>query len=190
MSISRLDALRTIEAHCAELPVITTCGATSREYRLLVNRPGHLPVVDSMGLCPSIGTGLAMALAESRFAKVVVVEGDGGMLMNINALASAAALAPARLLLIVLDNGCYASTGGQRTLAQKLDLTEIARGFGVKALPVHDQAGLEGALAQVLGAPGPWFVHVRITPGNAPAPYVSDDPAVLAHQFHQYCTAE
>ena len=122
--VPRIDALRLISQRFPDDPVVFTCGATSREIASLERRENHLCVVDSMGLVSSITLGLGLGLEEFPERRVVGVEGDGGMLANLNSLATIGYLQPGNLLLIVLDNESYGSTGGQATFTTRLDLAD------------------------------------------------------------------
>ena len=213
MTISRRHALQIIAAEFADAPVVFTCGATSREMAALARRPNHLYVVDSMGLVSSILLGLSLGLdnpdpppgrpplpddsaAASPQAfgsnalghtKVVGVEGDGGMLMNLNALTSIGYLQPRNLLLIVLDNRQYASTGGQPTFTTRLDLADIAESCRLKVWRADDLETLRQSLTEAAAAPGPAFIRMRIVPGNAEnIPLLLDDPVTLGHSFTQW----
>lgn len=193
MTTPRLDALQTIAAEFAAAPVLFTCGATSREMAALDRRPNHLYVVDSMGLVSSILLGLSLGLESEPAApprKVVGVEGDGGMLMNLNALATIGYLQPANLILIVLDNGQYASTGGQATFTTHLDLADIAASCNLKVWRAADLETLQQSLAEAAAADGPAFVHMKIAPGNAAGiPLLLDDPVTLGHAFTDWLRA-
>lgn len=193
MTTPRLDALQAIAAEFAAAPVLFTCGSTSREMAALDRRPNHLYVVDSMGLVSSILLGLSLGLESEPAApprKVVGVEGDGGMLMNLNALATIGYLQPANLILIVLDNGQYASTGGQATFTTQLDLADIAASCNLKVWRAADLETLQQSLAEAAAADGPAFVHMRIAPGNAAGiPLLLDDPVTLGHAFTDWLRA-
>ena len=213
MTISRCHALQIIAAEFADAPVVFTCGATSREMAALARRPNHLYVVDSMGLVSSILLGLSLGLENPDPApgrppppddgaaaspqavgsntlghtKVVGVEGDGGMLMNLNALTSIGYLQPRNLLLIVLDNQEYASTGGQPTFTTRLDLADIAESCHMKVWRADDLETLRQSLTEAAAAPGPAFIRMRIAPGNAAnIPLLLDDPVTLGHSFTQW----
>ena len=213
MTISRRHALQIIAAEFADAPVVFTCGATSREMAALARRPNHLYVVDSMGLVSSILLGLSLGLENPDPApgrplppddsaaaspqalgsnalghtKVVGVEGDGGMLMNLNALTSIGYLQPRNLLLIVLDNRQYASTGGQPTFTTRLDLADIAESCRLKVWRADDLETLRQSLTEAAAAPGPAFIRMRIAPGNAEnIPLLLDDPVTLGHSFTQW----
>ena len=190
MNTSRSDSLQAIAAAFPDEPVIFTCGSTSREMAALDRRPNHLYVVDSMGLVSSILLGLSLGLESTGHRKIVGVEGDGGMLMNLNALASIGYLQPDNLLLIVLDNRQYASTGGQATFTTRLDLADIAASCNLKVWRADDLETLQQSLTEAAATAGPAFVHMRIAPGNAPGiPLLLDDPVALGHTFTQWLQA-
>ena len=82
-----------------------------------------------MGLASSIGLGLALARSDKD---IVVIDGDGSLLMNMGSLVTIFANNPNNLTWIVIDNGAYGSTGNQDTYAQVIDLSEIAKSVGFK----------------------------------------------------------
>jgi sulfopyruvate decarboxylase subunit beta len=186
MPVSRSDALRLIAQEFPEDPVAFTCGATSREMADINRRENHLYVVDSMGLVSSIVLGLSLGLERDARRRVVGVEGDGGMLMNLNALTTIGYLQPKNLLLIVLDNQQYESTGGQHTFTTRLDLAAIASSCGLRTWQADDLEGLKQAIAEAVDTPGPGFIHMKIGTGHAPAPLLLDDPVTLGYRFTRW----
>ena len=192
MPSQRIDALKTISREFPDDPLIFTCGATSREMAHADRRDNHLYVVDSMGIISSIVLGLSLSIEDMENSPVnrcVGVEGDGGMLMNMNALSTIGYLQPRKLLLIVLDNEAYASTGGQPTFTDKLDLAAIAESCGLKTWRVNDDAGLRQALASAVEVDGPGFIHMKIAAGNTDVPLLIDDPVALGHTFSSWLNA-
>src|SRR5437588_12656861 len=107
--------------------MVLTLGGTIREMLAVVGRkPNHLYCLDSMGQPLAIGLGLALGVSQ----RVVVVEGDGSLLMGFSALATVGHLKPRNLVLLVLDNGVYLATGGQPTAAADINLAAVARDCG------------------------------------------------------------
>ena len=186
MPIQRIEALGLVSREFPRDPVVFTCGATSREMAATDRRENHLYVVDSMGLVSSIVLGLSLGLAHDPQRKVVGVEGDGGMLMNLNALATIGYLQPRNLLLIVLDNQSYESTGGQYTFTTRLDLADIARSCGLRTWQADDLEGFQQSLTEAAGSPGPGFIRLKIAPGHAPAPLLVEDPVTLGYRFTRW----
>src|SRR5438093_8718523 len=142
-------------------------------------KENHLYVLDSMGLPPAIGLGLAMGLEQSKFDKLVVVEGDGSLLMGFSALSTIGRLSPRKLLLVVLDNGTYAATGGQPTGADRTDFSAVARACGFAGRDADSAGTLEGELDAARRTDGPLLLRVRIVPENIKTGYFLEDPVVL-----------
>jgi thiamine pyrophosphate-dependent acetolactate synthase large subunit-like protein len=185
--LTRIDALRAIDAAFPNEPTVLTLGTTVREMLLVTGeKPNHLPVLDSMGLPAAIGLGLAIGLSDSRFKKVVVVEGDGSLLMGFTTLTTIGRLKPAKLSLIVLDNGMYAATGGQSSGSDATDLVAVARACGFEGQEVQTLEGLTRRLELARAAPGPLLLRVRIGPQNQTAGFYLPDPAVLRDRFTRY----
>lgn len=185
--LTRLEALRIVDTAFPDQPLVLALGTVVREMLTLTGvKDNHLHVLDSMGLPPAIGLGLAMGLANSKIEKVVVVEGDGGVLMGFTTLSTIGKIKAEKLLLVVLDNGAYAATGGQPTGAEATDFAGVARACGFDGRDVEGAAALERELAEARRAPGPRLLRVRIGPQNVKAGYFLEDPVVLCHQFKQY----
>ena len=189
MPAQRIEAIRLISQRFPDDPVVFTCGATSREIASLERRENHLCVIDSMGLVSSITLGLGLGLAEYPERRVVGVEGDGGMLANLNSLATIGYLQPGNLLLIVLDNESYGSTGGQATFTTRLDLADIAASCGFKTWKTDDIESLDQAISEAAETPGPGFILMKIDPGNAEVPLLLDDPVALGDRFTRWLGA-
>ena len=111
------------------------------------------------------------------------------MLANLNSLATIGYLQPKNLLLIVLDNERYGSTGGQPTFTTKLDLADIAAGCGLRTWRVDDLEGLDEAITQAGQASEPGFILMKIAPGNEPVPLLLEDPVALGNRFTKWLAA-
>ncbi|HET8615415.1 MAG TPA: thiamine pyrophosphate-dependent enzyme [Actinomycetales bacterium] len=180
----RIEALRVVAELCSDLPVVATCAATSRELAATGDRENYLYLLDSMGLTTSVGTGIALAVEGTAVSHAVVVDGDGSLLMNLGALATAGYLAPTSLLVVLLDNQVYASTGSIPTQAAQIDLGGVARACGLRVTAVDDEESLRRTLGEELQAPGPTLLHVRVDPGNEPdTALLLIDPVVHGARF-------
>jgi sulfopyruvate decarboxylase subunit beta len=125
----RIDCLREIYADLERCLVVTIMGAVAAELQSLGHRANHFYLQHAMGLASSTGLGLALALPEQ---KVVVLDGDGSMLMNLGSFSTMARYRPANLLHIVFDNESLLSVGGFPTATSTgTDLEGIARAAGV-----------------------------------------------------------
>lgn len=142
---------------------IATTGKTGRELFSLSDDPSNLYVVGSMGLASSVGLGMSLTLPR----RTLVIDGDGAVLMHLGALPMIARYGGDNLLHIVVDNGSYDSTGGQRTIAPHAPFAEIAARCGyTSAACVNSIDGLGGAMA-VTGK-GPSLIHMLVRPGSPP----------------------
>jgi len=170
---SREDALRAVQRAAQPRDiVIATTGFTGRELYACDDRHNQLYVVGSMGCASSLGLGLAWARPDRR---VVVLDGDGAMLMRLGALATLAYEAPANLVHVLLDNEAHESTGGQSTVAHSMDLAGVAHACGYANVSKIDSAEqLETAVADP--KPGLRFVHLKTrhgVPDDLPRPKVT-----------------
>lgn len=163
--MKRIEAIQAVARHLGPDGLAVSCnGMITRELYSACDRPENFYMIGSMGLASSIGLGLA--LKQPR-RKVVVLEGDGNLLMNLGSLADVAALAPANFYHVVLDNGVHDSTGGQRTVSRAVPLEEVAASAGyARSLRVQDAASLAEALATFWDRPGPAMLLVEVEPGG------------------------
>ncbi|MEM8948490.1 MAG: thiamine pyrophosphate-dependent enzyme [Pseudomonadota bacterium] len=135
-----------------------------------------------MGLACSIGLGLALAQPTRR---VLVVTGDGEMMMGIGSLATAAAAAPGNLAILVLDNQAFGETGKQAGLtAGPTDIARMAEGAGIAAVMTLDAPGDLPALETLLfDEPGPVLAVAPIALTNDPLVLPTNNGAAMAARF-------
>jgi len=140
-------------------------------------------MLGSMGQAISIGLGLAVAQPERP---VVVMEGEGSVLLNMSALATIGMVAPPNLTFVMWDNEQWQITGGQRlSTASTCDLAAVARGCGIESSTTPaDASEFEQAVRFAVDAPGPHAIVVKIapTPGLTPQ---RDDPVAIKLGFMQ-----
>lgn len=163
--------------------VVAADGAIAREAYRALDRPRTFYMLGSMGQVASIALGLAM----TRLERVVALDGDGNLLMGFGGLALVGGLKPANFYHLVLDNGAYATTGGQPALSQRVDLAAVAAAAGYAwARRCHAPEGESTALEQWLAAPGPAFLDVAIDTDDAhPAPRIPLTPEEMARRFRR-----
>jgi thiamine pyrophosphate-dependent acetolactate synthase large subunit-like protein len=187
--MKRIEALQAIVDTTPDVPVIATCAATSRELASIEDRPNHLYLLDAMGLAISVGTGIAQAIKDTPITRAVVIEGDGSLLMNPGSAITAGYLAPENLVIILLDNGVYASTAAIPTQAVTIDLGRFAESVDHKVLRAETPEELTLALKQTLTQDGPWFIHTRTEPGNEPGTkLLLIDPVTHGNRFQNWLT--
>ena len=160
---STADMLRVFQAHRGDAIVIP--GRGGRHWGQISTRPHRdLPVGDpAMGGHAAFGLGVALARPENR---VVLFDSEGDLLMGLGILTTVAELAPANFYHFMLDNECYATTGGQPVPnAKNVAYDAIARGAGYpRALAFDALDAFARELPGILAQPGPVFVALKVTP--------------------------
>ena len=143
--MTRLEATRVMIELAGDAPIVASLGHPAYDLFAAGDRPQNFYTWGSMGLASSIGLGLALARPDVR---VFVLDGDGALLMNLGSLATIGLLKPANLVVVVMDNEEYATTGGQATpTAHGADLEGAARAMGIATTAtVRSEAELRAAL--------------------------------------------
>ena len=149
------------------LLVVTGLGSCTWDLSAAGDDPRNFCFLGAMGQAGPFAFGLAMARPENR---VVLVTGDGELLMGLGVLATIANRAPANLAILVMDNESYVETGGQPTAtAGRTDLEAIARAAGIgTTCTVRDESELETLRDRMLNAPGPFFANVKVAAETLP----------------------
>ena len=168
--MTSLDAIRQIVRAAGGGPIVASLGHPAYDLFATGDRAANFYTWGSMGLASSIGLGLAMAQPEKR---VYVIDGDGALLMNLGSLATIGWTRPANLVVVVLDNEQYGTTGGQDTAtAHGADLEAAARAMGLSATAtVRSEDAMGEVLARTTSEPGPWMVVAKVaasTPNTKP----------------------
>jgi thiamine pyrophosphate-dependent acetolactate synthase large subunit-like protein len=159
--MTSLDAIRQVVRAAGNAPIVASLGHPAYDLFAAGDRPANFYTWGSMGLASSIGLGLAIAQPAQR---VYALDGDGSLLMNLGSLATIAWKRPANLVLVVLDNARYATTGGQDTAtAHGADLEAAARalGFSSAATPASIEA-LAETLGRIEAEQGPWMIVCKV----------------------------
>jgi phosphonopyruvate decarboxylase len=158
--------------------VVAADGAISREAFRALDRPRTFYMLGSMGQVASIALGLAMTRPE----RVIALDGDGNLLMGFGGLALVGAIKPTNLYHLVLDNGCYATTGGQPAVSRQVDLASAGVGAGYpwgRRCPAGGDA--RAAMESWLAAQGPALLDLEVTGEDPdPAPRVPMTPEEMA----------
>lgn len=162
--------------------VVSNLGWPSKELYALKHQPSNFYMLGSMGMVSPIGLGISV----SSEKEVVVIDGDGSLLMNPGILATAAHCAPENLTILAIDNSAYGSTGSQETLTGScVDLEMVARGFGVgntTKAATRDQ--LVEAMAS--GEKGLRFIHALALPGNRDVPNIPIHHLTVKKQVQEF----
>jgi sulfopyruvate decarboxylase subunit beta len=147
----RQDALQAIYLDLEQHIVVTIMGAVAAELYMLGHRHNFFYLEHAMGLASSMGLGIALSLPEH---KVIVIDGDGSLLMNLGTLSTMARYQPGNLLHIVFDNESLLSVGGFPTAtATGTDLAGIARSSGIPSvMEAHTPASLSSSVKEALAS--------------------------------------
>jgi sulfopyruvate decarboxylase beta subunit len=167
-TLARYDIIKIVAPYLHGMVVVSNLGWPSKELYAVKHQPSNFYMLGSMGMATPIGLGIALASSK----EVVVLDGDGSLLMNPGTLATAASLAPRNLTIIAIDNGAYGSTGNQPTLAAScVDLEQVARGFGFRnTVKVTSEEEIIEAMKKPRGRLT--FIHALTIPGNKDVPNI------------------
>lgn len=165
-----------------DLLVVAGLGASTWDITAAGDHPNSFPLWGAMGAAAMIGLGLAIAQPSRR---VLVVTGDGEMLMALGALATIAAQRPPNLTVAVLDNEHFGETGMQKThTAYGVDLAGIAKAAGFPtALPVRTPEEVARLRALAHGGAGPVFAQIKIDPETLPLVLPPAEGGILKNRF-------
>jgi len=157
-------------------------GSSSWDIAATADNPQDFCLVGGMGLTVSVGLGLAGARPQNR---VLVITGDGDMLMGMGSLATVAQIQPRNLAIVVLDNEMFGETGGQPThTAGVTDLAAIAKGAGIPTTgTIRDAAALQDALPHIHESDGPAFYVAKVSAEMPPTVYPPLDGPFAKDRF-------
>lgn len=162
---SRLDVLSSIrdEVDSSTVVIIST-GKGGRELFELGDMDNNFYMVGSMGCASSIGLGLSLVKPQ---VKVIVVDGDGAVLMRLGSLATNAFYSPSNLIHILLDNETHDSTGGQFTVSPVVDFSRVASACGYSTVSVSETAeDLGFVIGKWKDSPSLTFCNIKIKKGS------------------------
>ena len=180
-NLTRAQATKLLLAQVTDQPILGGVGGPTYDLYGAQDRERNLYSWGSMGQISSMGLGLALARPDLR---VIVLDGDGSLLMNLGSLATIARQAPRNLVHLVWDDEVYETTGGQPTHSGTgADLAGIARAAGIsKAVAVDDEAGFAAAADRALAESGPWFIAAKVVPEKSTA-RPPRDPIFFKYRF-------
>jgi thiamine pyrophosphate-dependent acetolactate synthase large subunit-like protein len=166
------------------LLVVAGLGSTAWDITAAGDTPLNFPLWGAMGNGAMIGLGLALAQPERR---VLVITGDGEMLMGLGSLATIGVQQPRNLAVVVIDNERYGETGMQAThTASGVDLAKVALacGFG-SAMQVRQPGELAALRSAIHGVPGPHFAQVKVLAEKLPLVLPPRDGNLLKSRFRK-----
>jgi phosphonopyruvate decarboxylase len=161
----RLDYIRLLSAKLQSNDVLLgTTGFSGREMYQTVTHSGKFYMMGSMGCLASLGLAIALEQPEKR---IILLDGDGAILMKMGALATVGYHRPGNLIHICFDNRSYESTGGQPTLSTTVNLLAVAKACGYPTVNnVKTTGEFEAILNNEAKYPKPLFIHIEVSPGT------------------------
>ena len=183
-TLRRREVVKALLAQRGDALVVAGLGSTAWDCTAAGDSPLTFPLWGAMGTAAMVGLGLAIAQPERR---VLVVTGDGEMLMGLGSLATIGVQAPRNLAIAVIDNERYGETGMQAThTAHGVDLAAVAIGCRFEsARIVHDAKELDAARASLLAGDGPVLVQFKVVAEKLPLVLPPHDGVALKERFRR-----
>ena len=166
--LDRRDAVPALLGRHEDFLIVTGLAGTAKDIAALTKDGAHtFTMAGAMGAACAMGLGLALARPDKR---VLVITGDGELLMNVGALATISVMNPANLSIVCVDNGHYGETGYQKShTSLGVDLEKIAIGAGIKMTRTIGRESEIADGARLLRAGnGTAFVLLRVKPTDPP----------------------
>jgi len=183
-TLDRRKAVADILRNRGDALLVTGLGATTWDAAAAGDHPLNFYTWGAMGGTAMIGLGLALAQPRRR---VLVITGDGDMLMGLGSLATIGVRQPANLSVIVVDNEHYGETGMQETHTRRgMDLSGVARAAGFRAAAtLYSAAELRRWIPRFYHQPGPVFATIKVTTHRAPLVLPLRDGTAIKHRFRE-----
>jgi thiamine pyrophosphate-dependent acetolactate synthase large subunit-like protein len=164
--MERLEATRVVAELAGDAPIIGGVGNSTFDL-VPFDRPRNFYMWNSMGMASSIGLGLALARRDLR---VIVLDGDGSILLNLSSLATEISSGVTNLVHVIWDNGGWEITGGQPAGSPfGVNLEVMARGCGfLKTATVDDLAAFSDVFAEAMTDDQSWVIVGKVEPGDSP----------------------
>jgi len=182
--INRREAVKVLLHERGELLVVTGLGAPAYDVASVGDNPLDFPLWGAMGGAAMLGMGLALAQPKR---KVLVLTGDGEMLMGLGSLATIAAQGSNNLHIVVIDNEAYGETGQQPThTATGLDLAAVAKACGFpKTGVVTKLSEVEGVRAEIHTGKELSFTVMKVSAEKLPRVLPPRDGSYLTHRMRE-----
>ena len=182
MTLHRRDVVGALLAGRGELLVVAGLGSTAWDCTAAGDHPLSFPLWGAMGCAAMTGLGLALAQPQRR---VLVITGDGEMLMGLGSLATIAVQQPRNLSVVVIDNERYGETGMQAThTAHGVDLAAMARAAGfASGVLIREAAGVAALRQTIHQAAGPNFAQVKVAAEKIALVLPPREGALLKNRF-------
>jgi thiamine pyrophosphate-dependent acetolactate synthase large subunit-like protein len=188
-AMKRRDVVTALLEKRGDLLVVAGLGSTAWDVTAAGDSPLSFPLWGAMGNASMIGLGLALAQPRRR---VLVITGDGEMLMGLGSLATIGVQRPRNLSVVVIDNERYGETGMQAThTASGVDLAKVALACGFGSARLVRKPGQLAALRKAIhGAAGPNFAQVKVAAEKLPLVLPPREGALLKARFRKALLGE
>ena len=180
--LRRRAVVKQLLAQRGDALVVAGLGAAAWDVTAAGDTPLNFPLWGAMGGAVPLGLGLALAQPSRR---VLVITGDGEMLMGLGSLATVATQRPPNLVIVVLDNERYGETGMQLThTADSVDLAAIAAASEIPiSSTVGDERGLKSVIPQIQKEVGPLFFNIKVRAEELPLVLPPKEGVYLKDRF-------
>ena len=176
----RSEILREIAPLLDGQLVVCNIGIPSQELHAIHDQPSNFYMLGTMGLASSIGLGLALAQPKP----VIVIDGDGSVLTNLGSLATIGNAEAPNLIVMIIDNGSYGSTGDQPTYTGgRTSLAGVAQACGTERVIECDAEETGDVLSEALDVREKTVIVVKCDSGNAKMPVITMDPVAIRDRF-------
>lgn len=182
ISATRFEILKGLKEFLRDKIIISNIGYPSRELYTVCDQPSNFYMTGSFGLVSLIGLGIALNVSR----EVIVIDGDGSILTNPNALCTIGQIMPKNLTILAIDNGTHGSTGNQITPAYKsIDIEFLARSLGIQ------QTASATTPEEILNQykklkDGPKFLHIFVKPSNSDVGLIPLSPLQIKERFLKF----
>jgi len=160
------ECLRALARYVTD-EIVVAVYTTAFDWIAVRPHPLNYLCVGAMGLGAAHALGLALGRPDKR---ILLLDGDGSLLMSLGSLVTVAEAAPPNLFHFVLENGTYEANGGHPIPGRgRVNFSSLARAAGYRSCrSFNELTEFEGAVADLLGNPGPVFVNLKVEPGVPP----------------------
>ena len=182
--LHRRDVVKQLLEKRGRLLVVAGLGSTAWDITAAGDSPLSFPTWGAMGQAAMIGLGLALAQPKRR---VLVITGDGEMLMGLGALATIGVQRPPNLALVVIDNECYGETGMQAThTAHGVDLAAVAKACGFRfSTTLKNKKNISKLRDDIHQRTGPLFAAIKVVDEKLPLALPPHDGVLLKNRFRR-----
>ena len=184
-ALDRREAVPALLGRHEDFLIIAGLAGTARDIAHLIKDGANAyTLAGAMGAAAAMGLGLALARPDRR---VLVITGDGELLMNVGTLATIAVLNPPNLAIVCVDNGHYGETGYQKShTSLGVDLEKMAQGAGIsRTLSISRDSEIAEGARLIREGNGTSFVLLRVKPTDPPSYKRSLDPSMGRLRFRQ-----